>query len=42
MTTIYAVCDFCGDDVPVRDLAWHECESDTPGYDPLEPWMDNE
>jgi hypothetical protein len=40
--TVYITCDECGLDTPEDEISAHECDDELPGYDPLEPWMDNE
>lgn len=40
---VYITCHQCGtDDIPQDEMRWHECATETDGYDPAEPsWMDN-
>jgi hypothetical protein len=40
--TVYITCDECGWDTPEDEISAHVCEDELDGYDPLEPWMDNE
>lgn len=40
--TVYVTCDECGAEVPETEYSSHACEDELSGYDPYEPWMDND
>lgn len=40
--TVYITCDECGWPYTIDEFDDHECDDELDGYDPLEPWMDND